>query len=73
VSSLAAWTLTSCGAALVLVVLFFLVARPPLLPEDARFMGRTAEQITDAVPGLSIWSRRVFWVMGGTSPPLVLW
>lgn len=64
-SSLAAWILTGCGVTLVLIGLFFLIARPPLLPEDARFMGLTPEQITDAVPALTTWLRRVFWVMGG--------
>jgi len=28
-------------------------------------MGSTTEQIADAVPALSTWLRRVFWVMGG--------
>ena len=64
-TSLAAWVLTACGGALVLVGGYFLAARPPLLPEDARFMGSTAEHIADALPALSTWLRRVFWVMGG--------
>jgi hypothetical protein len=65
VLSLAAWILTGCGVALVLIGVFFLAARPPLLPEDARFMGSTVEHIRDAVPDLSMWLRRVFWVLGG--------
>lgn len=28
-------------------------------------MGSTAEQIVEAVPGLTRWLRRVFWVLGG--------
>lgn len=63
--SLAAWILTACGAALVLIGVFFLAARPPLLPEDARFIGSTVDHIADAVPGLRFWLRRVFWVLGG--------
>jgi len=47
-------------SALVLIGSFFLTVRPPLLPEDARFMGSTAEQVVDAVPGLTRWLRRVF-------------
>jgi len=65
VLSLAAWILTGCGVGLVLIGVFFLAARPPLLPEDARFMGSTVEHILDAVPDLSMWLRRVFWVLGG--------
>ena len=64
-TSLAAWILAACGAALVIIGVFFLGARPPLLPEDARFMGSTVERILDAVPALSVWLRRVFWVLGG--------
>ena len=63
--SMAAWILTACGVALVAIGVFFLVARPPLLPEDARFMGSSVEHILDAVPALSRWLRRVFWVLGG--------
>lgn len=63
--SAAAWLLTIVGVALVAIGGFFLAARAPLLPEDARFMGATTEQITDAVPALAAWLRRVFWVMGG--------
>jgi hypothetical protein len=65
VTSVAAWILAACGAALVITGVFFLGARPPLLPEDARFMGSTVEHILGAVPALSIWLRRVFWVLGG--------
>lgn len=64
-TSPAAWTLTGCGTALVLIGVFFLVARPPLLPEDARFMGSTVEHLADAVPALTRWLQRVFWVIGG--------
>ncbi|MBA3338596.1 MAG: hypothetical protein H0T54_02385, partial [Geodermatophilaceae bacterium] len=63
--SLAAWILTGCGGTLVAMGVFFLTARPALLPEDARFMGSTVEHIVDAVPALDTWLRRVFWVLGG--------
>jgi CHASE2 domain-containing sensor protein len=45
--------------------LYFIFLRPPLLPDDPRFMGATLEQIQHAVPGLAGWLRRVFTVMGG--------
>ena len=45
--------------------LYFVVIRPPLLPEDPRFMGASLADIQSAIPGLTIWLRRVFWVMGG--------
>ena len=59
------WLLMACGAWLVGVGLYFIVLRPPLLPEDPRFMGTTLEQIRAAVPGLEGWLKNVFRVMGG--------
>ena len=44
---------------------YFVFLRPPLLPEDPRFMGTTLAEILASLPGLLIWLRRVFWVMGG--------
>src|SRR6266508_2600315 len=44
---------------------YFIFIRPPLLPEDSRFMGTTLDQIQLVMPGLLVWLRRVFWVMGG--------
>jgi hypothetical protein len=64
-TSLAAWLLAGCGVALILIGGFFLALRPPLLPEDARFMGVPAETLVPAIPLLSTWLRRVFWVLGG--------
>jgi len=45
--------------------LYFIFIRPPLLPEDPSFMGTTLTNIQTAMPGLLIWLRRVFSVMGG--------
>ena len=59
------WMLTACGIWLVGLGLYFIVLRPPLLPEDPRFMGTTLEQIRIAVPGLEGWLQKVFTVMGG--------
>ena len=59
------WMLTACGVWLVGLGLYFIVLRPPLLPEDPRFMGTTLEQIRISVPGLEAWLQMVFTVMGG--------
>lgn len=59
------WMLTACGVWLVGLGLYFIILRPPLLPEDPRFMGSTLEQIRISVPGLEAWLRKVFTVMGG--------
>lgn len=53
------------GAILMVLGLYFVFLRPPLLPEDARFMGTSPAAIQAALPGLLIWLRRVFSVMGG--------
>ncbi len=53
------------GAVLAALGLYFIFLRPPLLPEDPRFMGTTLAQLAGSVPGLPVWLRRVFWVMGG--------
>jgi len=57
--------LTACGIWLVALGLYFIVLRPPLLPEDPRFMGATLAQLRAAAPGLEGWLRIVFTVMGG--------
>ncbi|GAB4962804.1 hypothetical protein MAHJHV55_23140 [Mycobacterium avium subsp. hominissuis] len=44
---------------------FFLVARPALLPEDLRYLQRPAGDIDTAVPRLRQWLRLVFIVLGG--------
>lgn len=45
--------------------LYFMFFRPPLLPEDLRFMGTNSEDVQSALPGLELWLRQVFRVMGG--------
>lgn len=44
---------------------YFAFLRPPLLPEDLKFMGSSAAQIQGALPGLLSWLTRVFGVLGG--------
>ena len=53
------------GTILAILGLYFLFLRPPLLPEDLRSMGTSLTQVQATTPGLLIWLRRVFWVMGG--------
>jgi hypothetical protein len=60
-----AWILVACGVWLIGLGLYFIVLRPPLLPEDLRFMGTTLAEIRTAVPGLESWLQRVLTVMGG--------
>ena len=64
-TSVAVWLLTAGGVILVLIGGFFLMARPPLLPEGARYLGSSVEDLINMVPALSGWLRRVFWVLGG--------
>ena len=59
------WMFAGCGIWLIALGLYFAVLRPPLLPEDPRFMGTTFAQIRADVPGLENWLNRVFMVMGG--------
>ena len=59
------WMILGCGVWLIALGLYFMVLRPPLLPEDPRFMGTTLEQLRLAAPGLEGWLQKVFTVMGG--------
>ena len=45
--------------------LYFAFLRPPLLPEDLRYLDRSLEQIEVAAPAMTVWLRHVFWVVGG--------
>ena len=60
-----ATVLTLGGILLLGLGLYFVFLRPPLLPEDPRYMGSSLSEIQAVLPGLSFWLRRVFWVMGG--------
>ena len=59
------WMLSGCGLWLVALGLYFVFLRPPLLPEDTRFMDSSLAQVRAALPGLERWLQRVFIVMGG--------
>ena len=62
---LSTWALTACGVWLLALGFYFMVLRPPLLPEDLRYMGATLAHVRTEVPGLEIWLTRVFTVLGG--------
>jgi len=53
------------GAILMGLGLYFVFLRPPLLPEDLRYMGISLSQLQATLPGLLTWLHRVFWVLGG--------
>ena len=57
--------LAAAGIALVGTGLYFIVLRPPLLPEDMRYMGLSAGQLDIVRPRLETWLTQVFRVMGG--------
>jgi hypothetical protein len=64
------WRLSSIllvlfGAALVLMGLYFALLRPPLLPEDLRYLGASQAQLDSIAPQLPSWLKQVFRVMGG--------
>ena len=54
-----------CGVWLVGLGLYFSLLRPPLLPEDLRFIGTSISQVNASVPGLQRWLSKLFTVMGG--------
>lgn len=63
--TLAAWLFGAGGLLLVGIGAFFIFVRPPLLPEDLRFLGRSSGEIEQLLPPLRSWLRRVFVVLGG--------
>jgi hypothetical protein len=57
--------LAAAGTSLVLMGLYFLLLRPPLLPEDIRFMALSDAQLASVRPQLDAWLSHVFQVLGG--------
>lgn len=55
----------TCGIWLIGLGMYFALLRPPLLPEDPRFIGSSLAQIQSTLPGLARWLGHVFVVMGG--------
>ena len=62
---LSAVVLAGCGVILMGIGVYFLWLRPALLPEDARYVGATLEELSTMAPGMGRWLDRVFWVLGG--------
>ena len=60
-----AQVLTAVGAVLAAMGLYFIFLRPPLLPEDVRFMSLSSAQLDVARPHLEAWLTQVFRVLGG--------
>lgn len=63
--SVSKFIFVACGIWLIGLGVYFMVMRPPLLPEDLRYMGTSPGEIQSVMPGLEGWLRRVFTVMGG--------
>ena len=57
--------LAMAGAALIGVGFYFILLRPPLLPEDVRYIDLSAAQLDAVRPHLEVWLTHVFGVMGG--------
>ena len=57
--------LTLAGFLLAGMGIYFIFLRPPLLPEDSKYIGLSLSAIQNNIPGLSVWLQKVFWVMGG--------
>ncbi len=52
------------GFLLLAMGVYFIFIRPPLLPEDLRYMKITLPLEQDKMQGLQMWLKKVFWVMG---------
>jgi hypothetical protein len=63
--SISMFVFIACGIWLIGLGLYFMFLRPPLLPEDLRYMGTSPGDSQSALPGLERWAQRVFTVMGG--------
>ena len=59
------WIFVACGIWLIGLGGYFMFARPPLLPEDLRYLGSSAIQVEVLLPHFALWLRNVFTVMGG--------
>ena len=53
------------GIILMAMGFYFVFLRPPLLPEDLRYIGTTLSITHKNIPELTSWLIKVFWVMGG--------
>ena len=62
---LSIWIFAACGFWLIGLGGYFMLVRPPLLPEDLRYLGSSAIQVEVLLPQLASWLQNVFTVMGG--------
>ena len=62
---IASAALTLGGVILMGMGLYFGFWRPPLLPEDLKYMGASLAQSQTTMPGMGPWLARVFSVLGG--------
>ena len=57
--------LAAAGIAVMGIGSYFIFLRPPLLPEDLRFLALPASQLDIVRPRLELWLAHVFMVLGG--------
>jgi hypothetical protein len=57
--------LATAGLAVTGIGFYFIFLRPPLLPEDLRYMALSAAQLDVVRPRLAAWLAHVFTVLGG--------
>ncbi len=60
-----ALVLAAAGVAVAATGLYFILLRPPLLPEDVRYMGLWSAQLDVVRPHFGAWLSQVFRVFGG--------
>ena len=58
-------TLALAGTIIAGIGLYFIALRPPLLPEDVRYMNLSAAELEAIGPRLAVWLTQVFRVLGG--------
>lgn len=68
----AAIAIGACAAYQLGLGAYFVGFRPPLLPEDLRFLGRPAGELGAVLPRLERWLDLVFLVLGGQMAALGL-
>ena len=64
INSLSAFFLLVQGLILIVLGGYFIFVRPPLLPEDTRYMNASLNDFQNNFPLISLWLQKVFWVMG---------
>lgn len=52
------------GFLLIVMGIYFVFVRPPLLSEDLKFIGTNSLIVKASFPQLSVWLQKVFWVLG---------